>query len=362
MAYKAPKFVHAYKDRHGKPRVYYSRTGHPKIALRGPVGSEEFWIDYHKAEKGLAQTKPEIGADRILPGSFDDVITRYYKSPRYLGLAPATQANTRRILDNFRQEKDRGQRPIKGFERQHMDAILGKMADRPGAANNLLKRVKVITRFAVDMNIIKTDPLIGMRKLKYKTKSIPTWGQGDIAKFTERHPHGTKAHLAMTIMRCTGQRLSDAVRMGWQHVKEGRIEVCQQKTGTFVTIPLHPDLKAAIEPLSREAETFLLTEYGKPFAAAGFGNWMRDRCDEAGLPDLSSHGLRSAMATALAEAGCSAKELMSITGHKSLAEAEVYIRAAEQKLLSANAMKALSKAEKGTKSANPNPKVSKSAA
>jgi hypothetical protein len=25
--------------------------------------------------------------------------------------------------------------------------------------------------------------------------------------------------------------------------------------------------------------TFLETEYGKPFTAAGFGNWFRDRCD-----------------------------------------------------------------------------------
>ena len=30
--------------------------------------------------------------------------------------------------------------------------------------------------------------------------------------------------------------------------------------------------------------TFLVTAYGKPFSEAGFGNWFRDRCDEAGLP------------------------------------------------------------------------------
>ncbi len=35
-----------------------------------------------------------------------------------------------------------------------------------------------------------------------------------------------------------------------------------------------------------------MTEQRRPFTANGFGNWMRDRCDEAGLPDCSSHGLR----------------------------------------------------------------------
>jgi hypothetical protein len=36
--------------------------------------------------------------------------------------------------------------------------------------------------------------------------------------------------------------------------------------------------------------TYLTTEYGKP----GFGNWVRDRCDEAGLHHCSAHGLREA--------------------------------------------------------------------
>ena len=39
-------------------------------------------------------------------------------------------------------------------------------------------------------------------------------------------------------------------------------------------------------------KTFLVTEYGKPFTPAGFGNWFRQRCDEAGLPQCSAHGLR----------------------------------------------------------------------
>jgi hypothetical protein len=41
--------------------------------------------------------------------------------------------------------------------------------------------------------------------------------------------------------------------------------------------------------------TFLVTEYGRPFTAAGFGGWFRKRCDEAGLPkERTFHGLRKA--------------------------------------------------------------------
>ena len=40
----------------------------------------------------------------------------------------------------------------------------------------------------------------------------------------------------------TGQRRSDVVKMGYQHVKDGMISVVQQKTGKRLWIPLHSDL------------------------------------------------------------------------------------------------------------------------
>jgi len=53
-----------------------------------------------------------------------------------------------------------------------------------------------------------------------------------------------------------------------------------------------------------EKMIFLITAFGKPFAPAGFGNAMRDWCDQANLHHCPAHGLRKACATALTEAGC----------------------------------------------------------
>jgi integrase len=84
--------------------------------------------------------------------------------------------------------------------------------------------------------------------------------------------------------------------------------------------------------------TFLVNDYRKPFTAPGFGNKMRQWCNEAGLPHCSSHGLRKAGAAIAAENGATAHELMSIFGWLTLKEAERYTRAAEQKKLAARAM------------------------
>jgi integrase len=65
----------------------------------------------------------------------------------------------------------------------------------------------------------------------------------------------------------------------------------------------------------------------------GFGICAR----RAGLTKCTAHGLRKAAARRLAEAGCSAPEIASITGHRSLKEVQRYIDAADRVRLATSA-------------------------
>jgi integrase len=89
-----------------------------------------------------------------------------------------------------------------------------------------------------------------------------------------------------------------------------------------------------------------MTEKGAPFTPAGFGNWFRDQCNAAGLPHCSSHGLRKAAATRLANAGCSTDQIKAMTGHKSLSEVARYTRAADQQRLAGEALRIQLRAER----------------
>jgi hypothetical protein len=69
---------------------------------------------------------------------------------------------------------------------------------------------------------------------------------------------------------------------------------------------------------------------------------------EAGLPErCKAHGLRKAAARRLGEAGCSASEIAAITGHKTLAEVERYMRAADQERLARQAIQRQSAGRSG---------------
>jgi integrase len=79
--------------------------------------------------------------------------------------------------------------------------------------------------------------------------------------------------------------------------------------------------------------------YGKPFTVDGFSQWMRDAITDAGLPlDCQPHGLRKATGRRLAEAGATAKMIMSILGHTTLAEAERHTEEADQAGLAEDAV------------------------
>jgi integrase len=85
-------------------------------------------------------------------------------------------------------------------------------------------------------------------------------------------------------------------------------------------------------------KTFLVTEFGRPFTAAGFGNWFRERCNEAGLPHCSAHGLRKAFLRRMAEAGCSEDFIASISGHKDTREIRTYVQAANKARMATEGM------------------------
>jgi len=83
--------------------------------------------------------------------------------------------------------------------------------------------------------------------------------------------------------------------------------------------------------------TYLETQYGKPFTVNGFGGWFRSRCDEAGLPQYTAHGLRKAGSTIAAENGATDRQLMALFDWTSEKQANVYTAAADKKRLATEA-------------------------
>lgn len=135
----------------------------------------------------------------------------------------------------------------------------------------------------------------------------------------------------------TAQRVSDVAQFGPLNVRGGRLVYIQHKGKTRKikrrSIPLVQPLADVLASSPLGAMTWLETDYGKPFSIKGLGNKMRQWCDEAGLKELSAHGIRKATGIMAAERGCTAHQIMEILGHDTLDEAERYTREANAQKL-----------------------------
>jgi integrase len=331
------KHVDSYIDATGKRRHYFRKGRGRRVALPGSPGSPEFVAAWQAAcDEAAVGPRKQRGA----PGTFDRLVQDYFDSPNYLRMVSSTQRAYRLMIERFVRDDAIGHRRVDQMRREHVNHIVAKRSKTPGAANDVLKKLRVLLRFAMANGQIRFDPTIGIKG--FAEGEIATWTEDEIEQFKQRWPAGTPERMAFALLLYTGQRRSDVVRMSWRDIDGNAIRVIQQKTGTKVKIPLHPQLRRLIDDWPKRHVVVLATAYGKPFSAAGFGNWMAAKIAEAGLPDhCVTHGLRKAAARRLAEAGCSAHQIMAITGHKSLAEAERYTRAADQERLAEQAIGSL---------------------
>ena len=329
--------VQGFTDRHGKRRHYYRRKGVRRIPLPGVPGSADFMAAYAEAvEMSAPEEACKAAQARVKPRSVNALIMTYYASQDFLALQPTTQRNYRHILDRFRTKY--GERGVGSVQTRHLEAIFLSMAGTPGATRNLRKRLATVFSLAVRLGWRTDNPVKETRPPKSKSKGFPAWSEEEITRFRTYWPSGSRERLAFELLLCLGQRRSDTRLMGRQHMQgPNRITVVQQKGGKRLVIRIHTDLQAEIDQ-HPNAMTFVTTAQGAPFSAAGFTQWLVEKAVEAGVIGRSPHGLRKAAGRRLAEAGCTAHEIMAILGHSSLSEAERYTRDARQEVLAEKAM------------------------
>ena len=206
------------------------------------------------------------------------------------------------------------------------------------------KRLIQLLDFAISLDWRGDNPARATKPFRVGSEGFHTWNEDELAQFFKTHKPGTLAHTAVTLMLYTGAARVDAVKLGPENIRNGKIEYKRQKTrrsgGVLVSIPIHPDLAEVLARLPTD-RPFLATLKGKERSAGGLGNLMQSWTEKAKLPHCSAHGLRKACARRLAEAGATAHEIGAVTGHKTLALVQRYTEAAGRGGMADSAMEKL---------------------
>lgn len=343
------------RDRHGNRRIYF-RHGGRKVRIREMPGTAAFQARYDTLfAAAMGGTLPARPSRRPgpMPGTLGWLAAAYEASQAFGGYDPSTQRTRRRLMALMLAEPvapDAAETfadfPLARIKTAALEVLRDRQRDMKGSANDRVKALRALFRWAAEARHVPANPALGLAKLRVTTSGHHTWTLDEIAQFEARHPAGSRAHLALRLMLYTGARRSDAPRLGRQHVRHSVIRWTAFKNRnrhpTVIEIPLLPPLAEAIAAAEAAGNVgdmvFLRSEHGRPFVIESFGNWFKDQCRAAGLPHCSAHGLRKAGSTCAAEAGATAHQLMAMFGWRSLAEAERYTRSAERRRMAAAGM------------------------
>lgn len=340
----------------GKKRIRVRVEGFPnrKVRLHVDFDHPKFSEHYWNARAGIElEAEPETLAIRQSIQWLTDKYLLHLERMVAAGQAsPATLRQRKSLLTRLCEHQTDGGDKYGVMTLKAPTAAFIKVRDAraatPAEADNMMKAARSMYHWACDAGHTSVNPLVGIKKIHRSKGGATPWTTDDLRKFKKRHPPGTMAHLALTLHMFTAARSNDAVWLGrkqefdshgtrwlgWQPKKRG---------AAFVEIPMVPPLREAIAAVAQIGEAYILSEHGRPFKNAdSYRNWLRKRCDEAGLVGRSSHGVRKALAELLAEEGCSEHQIMSVLSHTQPSTSAIYTKGAERRAMAAEAMQSIS--------------------
>ena len=226
------------------------------------MGSPEFEAAYAAALEGkVARVSVPGGASkRRQNGSLGWLLAQYYTSPEFNKLTVRSQRVRRQTIEPWAIKG--GDRPFADLTASDIRRWRDAKQETPGAANNLLKVLRVLFAWAVEHDLAKVNPVRDVKRLVYKVDGFHSWTVQEIHQFEARHPVGSKARLALALLLYTMQRRSDVVRLGPPSVIAGYFVLTQQKTGACLELPILPALRSVIDATPHGQLAFLITEYG----------------------------------------------------------------------------------------------------
>jgi len=341
-------------DRHGNVRIYFKRKkGQPKIRLTEIPGTVAFDAEYQRAFRG--EIKPPNQHTAVKPETLRWLCEKHYASAQFQSLAPGTRKDRRRNLEKICQRAGDFRYQLMGS--RHVAKLRDEKSATPHAANDRVKALRQLFKWATspEYDYAKRNPASDVGYLPgTNPDGIRAWTEDDAVRYEARHPIGTKARLAFDLLLYSGARRSDVVKLGPQMerwfsvilpdattVAVQKLVFTETKGGSRIVktheLPILPPLRRSIDATPTGHLVYLMTAFGKPYSVKGFGNWFKKRCREAGLEDLSPHGLRKLAAQRCAEAGATEHQLMALFGWTNPQQAAIYTRKANRAKLEAQA-------------------------
>ena len=230
--------------------------------------------------------------------------------------------------------------------------IAHRRADKATTANRRLTVFKRFYRHALRMNLVKSDPCIGLRAAKQALRFPKTLSEDQVTALLNSPnidtPLGLRDRTMLELMYASGLRVSEIVSLKTVALglNEGVVRIVNGKGGKERLVPFGGEAGQWLRKYLAEARTPLLEgkssdalfigrHTGTALTRQAFWALIKRYALQASIPvALSPHTLRHAFATHLLNHGADLRVVQLLLGHADISTTQIYTHVARERLKS----------------------------
>jgi integrase len=221
--------------------------------------------------------------------------------------------------------EERGLRYIAELDLEIVRDFRATWPDHNLSALKKLERLRAFFRFCQDSDWIPDNPARKLKNPKITAPpTLPFSKEQMVSVLSACHEYpdrqnAVRVRALVLLLRYSGLRIRDAVTLGRDRIRDGKLFLYTAKTGTAVWCPLPPFVLEAIEAIPQKGHYIFWTGESKPKSAVG--DWQRSLrrlFRLAGVPDGHAHRFRDTFAVELLLAGVPLERVSALLGHQSV--------------------------------------------
>jgi integrase len=216
-------------------------------------------------------------------------------------------------------------------------------ADQNLSALKKLERLRAFFRFCQDSSWLPDNPAKKLKNPRVTQPPTMPFTKDQVAAILaacQDYPdrrNAARLRALVLLLRFSGLRIRDAVTLGRERIREGKLFLYTAKTGTPVWCPIPPSVTEALDAIQDTKRHFFWTGESKPKSCVG--DWQRSLrrlFKHAAVPDGHAHRFRDTFAVELLLAGVPLERVSVLLGHQSVKVTEKHytpwVRARQEQL------------------------------
>lgn len=197
----------------------------------------------------------------------------------------------------------------------------------PVTAARRIDRLRTFFTFCQDAGWIERNPVHALKPPTVRSSAKMPFTEEELTaiyaacdRLVTRGTYGIENRIRVKafvyVLRYTGLRLSDAIRLEDSRVREGRVFVRTEKTGTIVWIPIPKFVEEMLSAVPRLGRYYFQTgEATLKTVRGGWDRTLRTILKLAKVKHGSAHVFRHTLATDLLAKGVPVETVAAILGH-----------------------------------------------